>query len=262
MNKEQNTEMIFPMSVTQRINVVNQPYGGYISPKKMIVTQYDSTPELNENAGVHSSLIGLAVDYLTRVMNGTDKRKAFHISLLGSVKIKDIQNAEKLLEEVKGLDDKSIINAIRLAGYDVLFRAGPMYYKPVNNIVVDENSIHNVRVLVNRTLDFLKQEKKIIKDGFTFEGGYTDYITSGDGDILTEDTLWDLKVSKSKPTSKHTLQILVYYLMGLRSIHECFKNIKYIGIYNPILNCSYKIDLSAISEEVFEEVELTVIGYL
>ena len=50
---------------------------------------------------------------------------------------------------------------------------------------------------------------------FTFEGGYTNIVSSGDGDYLTEDTLWDFKVSKEEPKSKYTLQLLMYYIMGV-----------------------------------------------
>ena len=32
---------------------------------------------------------------------------------------------------------------------------------------------------------------------------YTETVSAGDGDFLTSDTLWDFKVSKSKPTNKH-----------------------------------------------------------
>ena len=71
------------------------------------------------------------------------------------------------------------------------------------------------------------------KDGFTFEGGYTDIVSSGDGDYLTEDTLWDFKVSKEEPKSKYTLQLLMYYIMGCHSIHPEFQKIEKLGIFNP-----------------------------
>ena len=84
----------------------------------------------------------------------------------------------------------------------------------------------------------------IIKDGFTFEpakpddkayekmiktgkgsyGGYTYTVESGDGDFLTADTLWDFKVSKSKPTNKHTLQLLMYLLLN----YELERGNKYV----------------------------------
>lgn len=39
----------------------------------------------------------------------------------------------------------------------------------------------------------------VTADGFTMEGAYTATITTGDGDFLTKDTLWDFKVTTSKP---------------------------------------------------------------
>ena len=41
---------------------------------------------------------------------------------------------------------------------------------------------------------------------FTFEG-YTSIIDSGDGDFLTEDTLWDFKVFKTTTTEKQYASI-------------------------------------------------------
>jgi hypothetical protein len=73
-------------------------------------------------------------------------------------------------------------------------------------------------------------------DGFTFEGGYTDTVSKGDGDLTTADTLWDFKVSKAKVKKEYTLQLLMYWRMGLHSVHPEFQGIKYLGIYNPRLN--------------------------
>jgi hypothetical protein len=73
-------------------------------------------------------------------------------------------------------------------------------------------------------------------DGFTFEGGYTDTVSKGDGDLTTAYTLWDFKVSKAKVKKEYTLQLLMYWRMGLHSVHPEFQSIKYLGIYNPRLN--------------------------
>lgn len=67
---------------------------------------------------------------------------------------------------------------------------------------------------MNRGIKFFDQYGPITLDGFVFVGGYTDIVSSGDGDFLTKDTLWDFKVSKDKPKSAHTLQLLMYYIMG------------------------------------------------
>ena len=49
--------------------------------------------------------------------------------------------------------------------------------------------------MVERSLKFVEEYGPIILEGFTFEGGYTDIVQAGDGDFITEDTLWDFKVT-------------------------------------------------------------------
>jgi hypothetical protein len=107
----------------------------------------------------------------------------------------------------------------------------------------------------------MKKYGPVVKDGFTFEGGYTDIVSTGDGDFMTSDTLWDFKVSNKSPTNVHTLQLLMYYIMGQHSIHKEFRNIRKLGFYNPRLNAVYTLDVSAISSDVINDVSSNVIGY-
>lgn len=249
-------------SVTQRIKQVKQPRGGYINPKIMEVIQCgDGIEALHSEENIRANLIGLAVDYLTRFMSGTSLEEAFKISFMGALIIGEQKKAEELMNDVKGLDDASIINAMKLVGFDVCFRAGFMGYRPVDEIQPDAMTIDNVRVMVKRSLEFLDYYGPKVLDGFTFEGGYTEIISSGDGDFTTSDTLWDFKVSKDKPKKEYTLQLLMYWIMGLHSIHPEFKNIKFLGIYNPRLNCVYRLNVTQISSEVIAEVSVRVIGY-
>ncbi|MBQ3588600.1 MAG: hypothetical protein II977_08515 [Oscillospiraceae bacterium] len=248
-------------SVTQRIKAIKQPRGGYIKPKEFTETTLDDGIELNPNENIHASLVGLAVDYLTRLMTGTPADEAFYISLLGSDRVNERKNAEKLISKIKGLDDKSIINACKVVGYDVCFRAGIIGYKPVKEIQPDTETIENIRIMVNRCLAFWKEYGPVEVDGFTFEGGYTEIVSSGDGDYLSQDTLWDLKVSKEAPKNKYTLQLLMYYIMGCHSIHKEFQKIKRLGIFNPRLNKVYLLEIANISDEIIQEVSSEVIGY-
>lgn len=137
-----------------------------------------------------------------------------------------------------------------------------MGYKNVDEIEADTNTINNIKIMVKRSILFFNKYGPITKDGFTFEGGYTKIIDSGDGDFLTTDTLWDFKVSKNNPTSAHTLQLLIYYIMGIHSIHNEFKAIQKLGIFNPRTNCIYLKKISDISNQIIEEVSSEVIGYI
>lgn len=249
------------VSVTQRISKVKQPWGGYIKPKEFVVTDIQDDNVLNDSENVHSSLIGMAVDYLTRFLNGTPINEVFKVSLQGALNVKRYELANELLLDIKGTDDNSIESVCKMVGFDVAYRAGVAGYKPVEQINPDQETILNIRIMVNRGLDFIKLYGPVVMDGFTFEGGYTNLISTGDGDFLTENTLWDFKVSKTTPTSKHTLQLLVYYLMGVHSIHSKFKQIKSLGIFNPRLNKIFLLPINMISDETINDVKNTVIGY-
>lgn len=248
-------------SVTQRISEIKQPRGGYIPSREFTKTVVDDGIQLNLEENIHAGLVGIAVDYLTRFSMGAPVTDAFKISLAGAWMAEETDYAKTLSASIKGLDDASIICACKLAGYDVCFRAGRQYFRPVDNIVPDEHTIFNIRTMVKRSVVFWKEYGPIVWAGFTFEGGYTNTIDSGDGDYLTEDTLWDFKVSKADPKSAHTLQLLVYYIMGSHSIRSEYIGVKRLGIFNPRLNAVYLLEIEKISKETIEEVSTRVIGY-
>lgn len=248
-------------SVTKRICIIKQPRGGYINRKQFMVNILDDGIELNEAENINPGLVGLVVDYMTRFLMGALKEEAFKISLQGAKIAKDDFNAYKLLDKIKGLDYESVTSACRLAGYDVCFRAGMRGYKSVEEIKPDIKTVDNIVTMIRRSLHFWKEYGPIVKDGFTFEGGYTPVISEGDGDYLTKDTLWDFKVSKKEINSEHTLQLLIYYIMGKHSVYKEFDSIKRLGIYNPRLNKTYLLNVCDIPKDVIDIVSHDVIGY-
>lgn len=258
-------------SVTARISAVKQPTGGYIKPSQFEAHKIDDGQVLNEAENVHASIMGMVVDYLTRFMMGTDVVEAFSISCKGAMIAEQmfkqtgtIKKADKFLSNIKGLDDTSIISACKMVTYDVWFRnpIGAMMAKGADDTNPDADTIQNVKIMVERSMAFWKEYGPVVKDGFTFEpNGYTATVDSGDGDYLTADTLWDFKVTKSKPSSKHTLQLLMYWIMGQHSGQEIYKGIKKLGIFNPRLNVVYLMDINKVSAEVIAEVERDIICY-
>lgn len=254
-------EVFSLFSVTNRIKNISQPRLGYLPIKKLQKMNFFDKYTINEVDSAYKSIQGMAVDYLTRFMNGESKNAAFQISLQGAAKVDDLNHAYKLLNNINGLDTVSIYNACQLVGYDVALRKGTDYYTSVDKIIPTEGLIQNIIIMVNRSLAFWKEVGPVVLNGFTFEGGYNDIISNGDGDYLTNDTLWDFKVSKSAPTIDQTLQLLVYYILGIHSIHQEFKSIKKLGIFNPELNTAYTVSISGIPDETFYKVSKDVIGY-
>ncbi len=276
-------------NVTGRIGQIKQPRGGYVKPSMFDTVQLVDDHILNDVENIHGVILGMAVDYLVRYLIGKDVSAAFRISLKGAERAEkygekgSIVVAQRLMQRITGLNDESIVSACKLVSFDVWLRnpMGALTSKGVEDINPDAATIQNIEVLVKRSMNFFEKYGPVVRDGFTFEpkdasitgryqrneerignyGGYTAVVSSGDGDYLTEDTMWDLKVSKTKPTSKNTLQILMYWIMGKHSGRAEFEKIIHIGIFNPRLNVVYLLDINKIPKETIKIVEKEVICY-
>lgn len=249
------------VSVTKRIEQIKQPRGGYIPTKSFSSIKLETVNELGESENIPPNLIGITVDYLTRLMLNPDAgaKEAFKISLMGASRANKLMIAKVLVDQIHDLDDQSITAAINLVKYDSVLRAG---FIPEDTMLVpNDDTLHNIKQMVIRSLKFFDEYGPMTLDSFTFPGGYTDKITSGDGDFLTADTLWDFKVLKANIKPQHTLQLLVYYLMGINSIHDEFQSLKNLGIFNPRLNTVYLLEIETIPKEVIMAVNTDVIGY-
>lgn len=270
-------------TVTKRISNVKQPRGGYVNKKIFTKIELLDGINLAPSENILPTLTGLVVDNLARFMWGFPKDKAFEISLMGANCL-DMYNikyglnddedsavdcAKNLLSHIEDLDDLSIINACKIVGYDVCYRAGAFRHQPIEGINPDKDTISNIRTMVQRCINFSSKFGDIIQVGFTFsKKAYTNLICAGDGDFLTKDTMWDLKVSKFDlnkcvKANEWTLQLLIYYLLGCHSVDEYpeFGHIEKLGIYNPRLNEVYMANISDIPKTVIHEVETEVIGY-
>ena len=252
-------------TVSKRAKEYKQPRGGFLPPNSFETIKLDDGIELKEE-NISPSTVGIAVDYMSRFMEGASVEKAFEISIRGAKIIKKEEKAKELLKGITGLNDKSIISACKLTGFDTVLRAGPITYKPIEEINPDEDTIFNIITMIKRSQNFFKNYGPVINEGMTFLGGYTPTVISGDADFMTENTIWDFKVSKYPIKPPQTLQILMYYLMGCRTIElnaeYDFKNqIKNLGIYNPRKNEVYIKKISDIEKSVILEVEKEVIGY-
>lgn len=257
-------------SVTERIKEVKQPRGGYLKPSSLDVIEFSDGKILNEVENVHYSIVGMAVDYLTRFMMGEDIREAFEISILGAEKAKE-DLGDKVKEEfdtylngIKGLDNNSIINACKVSTFDVWYRnpLDAILAKTAKETNPNKDTIANIRILVERSISFWEKYGPIKVVGFTFgEKGYTETVNTGDGDFLTQDTIWEFKVLKSTPNNRHTLQLLMYYIMGIHSGKPEFKSINKIGIFNPRLNKAFMYELNNISADTIKEIEDNIICY-
>lgn len=250
-------------SVTQRVKHFRQPYGGYIQFADLKRIDLNDGVQLNPTESIAPGVIGTVIDYMLRYLNGTPKEKAFQVSLQGAALVGKKRKAAKLLKAINGIDETSLSSACELVEFDIYKRISlaAFLYGPPRKPKLDDATLFNMQIMIQRAITFFDEYGPIVIDGFTFEGGYTNIISSGDGDILTTDTLWEIKTTKRNPNPQHTLQLLCYYIMGCHSIHSIFQTINRLGIFNPRLNRVFTIDTDAIDPEIIETVSTKVIGY-
>lgn len=261
---ELNLGGVFMTSVIQISKRTRQPRGGYLKVSEMDAIRFDDMKILHNrrHPDVSLKIIALAVDYLTHVNLGFDKKDIFLVSLMGAKMVDEHKEALNLLDEINRLEDTSIINACKLAGYDAAYRTGKDRFQGISELNPGLETIEDIRVMVKRSLDFFERTGPILQNSVTFESAYTGKVRTGEVDFLTEDAMWDLKILKHPVRQEDTLQILIYYLLGLESIHkEEFEKIKTIGIYNPRINIVYAIDVSKIDEKTRQKVYENVMGY-
>ena len=248
-------------SVSSRCAMIKQPRGGYIKKSYFDVIQRKDKFTLSENENIHPSLVGLAVDYLTRLMMGASVFDAFSISLHAAELIHKKAEAVHLLGRIGGINDESIINACKLAGFDVCLRRDISGFQPISEINPNKETISNIHYMVLRCLLFWDEYGPVVRDHVTFIGGYTPVITSGDGDFLTKDTVWDFKVLRREPSSRDFLQVYIYYLMGRHSSEQGFFDVNRFGIFNPRSNIAYLSHADRVPKEIQDFVCREIIGY-
>ena len=249
-------------TVTQLSKSTQQPHGGYLPVRNFKKEIFEDGITLNANENISAGIVGMAVDYLTRFMLEKNVVSAFSISLKGAKSIGMQTKADKLIQKIQGLDDISIVAACKLVGFDVCYRAGKGRYKPIESINPDPKTVENIRTMVCRSVLFWNKFGPVVRSNVDFGTTRTEkQVITGDGDYLTRDTLWDFKVSKNPPKSEHTLQLLIYYILGIRLKKTAFAKITQLGIFNPRLNIAYIYPVSQISNEILEIVSRDVVGY-
>lgn len=233
--------------VSEYIDHINKSGCGYVPSSTFRFRSLgEGIDELNPEENVSPDLISSAVDCMTHFMTGSPAKLAFGNKLFVAGRIREGALAFKACDLIKtgivGLDDQSIINAVKLSGFDARFLVDPEDYQPIEEINPDGATIQNVRTMVKRSLHVVEIYGPKFLDRFVITGGYTDTAKYGVIDFMTSDTLWDFRVSKTRPTQGDAIRLLMNWRKALRLPHAwLFQDVNYLGIYNPRLNEVYRI---------------------
>ncbi len=252
-------------SVTERAKTAQQPKGGFLPRNVFSMMKVGSNSSLGDRSNriieiptEYASMVGTITDYLTRMYLTKDKEYTFKTSLIGAMLIDRYEFAKELLDKINFLGSNTVINAIKLTGFDRIIKNNfPDYQEPP---IPPIEIINDIIDLIYRCIHFFN-ERNITETGFVVNGGKRTLVSSGEGDYLSKTELIDLKVSKTVFSSTWSLQVLMYYIMGLHNNELKFHSIDYIGIYNALKNEFYRISIKDIPNEIMYRVSSDVLGY-
>lgn len=252
-------------SVTERAKTAEQPKGGFLPKTAFLKIRVETNHSLGDYSNrimdipvEYSSMVGTIADYLTRMYVTKDKKSAFKTSLTGAMLVDKYELALELLEGINVLETDTVINAIKLTGFDRIVKNGfPDYQEPP---IPPDKVIYDIIDLVYRCIDFF-DERNISETGFPVSGGKRTLISFGEGDYLSKTELIDLKVSRTTFSNAWSLQILMYYIMGLHNNESKFNSVNHIGIFNALKNEFYRLSVRDIPDEIMYRVSSDVLGY-
>ena len=203
-------------TVTHFVNKTKQPYGGFLPIRKFKKNNIGSGETLCDlsEENVYASIVGMVVDYLTRYRLTSDFEESFKFSIKGALFAGRFDEVQELQTIIDGPNwNKAVIAACELVRYDIVYRTG-MFVEPKNREKPNIKTIDNITRLIDRTCSYLEGCGRIVGLGTSFELSPKNWkVTKGDCDFITQNMLIDLKVSVKAPTSKETMQILVYYIL-------------------------------------------------
>ena len=259
------------VSLTRRIDEIYQPIGGYLNKDLFNVNEFGGKYINLEDENIVPNVMGMIIDYLAKLYYAEtkqEKERILKMSHFALIKCQSEKLAEIIIDNQNKiifgeyLSDEYIKAVCKIAPFDAVYRAG---LKPSEIKIVepDEKTVEHIRILTDRTINYLGKNKFNIVAGFNFKfkNIKPTKVHSADGDFIKNKTIVDLKVSKDfNITPKQSLQIYCYYLMGKMTSQQQFKYINSIAKFNPRYNVEHYLDVIKINSNIKYYVNYNVLG--
>ena len=165
--------------------------------------------------------------------------------------IKDAKIRQEKFNQTGELTDELIESTLKLAQLDVVVRANELYISDP----ISKDDVEDLRKLfdVLESSDIFEDIQTVSLNPDFGEG--SKLVMGADADLIVDDTLIDVKVTKNlKFTRTYYNQIIGYY--ALSRIENTFGEIKNIGVYFARHGLLFKIPISDVGEPVDFEVVL------
>lgn len=225
----------------------------------------------------NTPLISITINYLTRyflLKENNDsklseiecKEKAFLIPKKGSEISNKKSEFDDLLKRINikndQIDDETIINAMQISNFSFFYWLDNFKYEQIKEANPDNETINNIRIMVQRSVDFFKNndfyECSILFDEALSK---TKCLTKADADFMSKKTLWKFSTQKEMKKNKDLIKLLIYYVLSKKTPNwekSIYKDLDSIGIFNPRLNISIFWKIDDINKELIKKIDLLI----
>jgi len=159
--------------------------------------------------------------------------------------------SEYINSSTADISDKLLEAVLFLSRLDILYRTRPFNVKGLKLVPENPDHIKELRLLLkNCKLDLFKPQKKIILNPFLGKGSI---VPGGaDADLIVDNTLLGIKVTKEQKVTRHIYnQLITYYLIYLIGGVDKHKGTKVenLGIYFARHNFLWTIPVSEVGSK-------------
>ena len=276
-------------SVSELVETIEQPAFGilpisYFEKKELKQDSY----VLSNKSSIPAIHLGLIVDYCIKYILGVKLSDILHVEYAGyaehirvsAVKFFDSVSEQSLTQvyiederkniclsdfiyKVENAEtfEEFVTNMLYVIQYGDFVRNIGYAYNRIGEVFDTELSkeeLQDILIFFIRTQGWINTFEKATPMYKFKPFGYNNTVTSGEGDFCTKYTLWDLKVSNGEPTTKDTLQLLIYYIMAKKSGNSLYKDVNSIGVYNPKLDATWICNIEKIDPSIVNKVKGTL----
>lgn len=237
------------------------------------------------NSKITAAYFGTFVDMASRELSGYNSFALDKLNLLKSANVPDFLRSDSKITQLKNSyyrlfnesQHKTPINQLRILliktqlSMDLRkLMESSLIYKPsqLNDLITDMLSDDATMSLIKKGLKSAiniskyVHEHTFIQPEFFMIGGYTDNISTGDGDYLLDGKVMDLKTGNGSFNIDHALQVILYGIMGRHSTLKYWQRFDgSLELIYPLQGRRYTFNLNDIPKDIYYQIEHNIIGY-
>lgn len=252
------------VSITQFAKLIKERFYSRVSKNRFAVIPFPGQPQrlfTNDEIDIESMVFNIAATNLTAFLLRRETQWVYPRLLDWAAQTKDdfiIDTITTLVSRIKGEDEDSIISIVHLAYYQIaFFRIREISDAPI--ILPDTTVCQLLLKLAKQAVEQLSDQKNI---GYRagFDGGYTERVTRGEVDFITDEAVWSMRFWPGLPSAVDYVYLLTAYVIAKKSHWHHDRPLRFIRVMNPVDGITYSANVEKIDPMLLRIIDDCIYG--